>query len=714
MAGTDTPVPIQQSPTEASSVTLLAYDYADPLMQAAIRRVTFRFGIGPGLLSLRIALHAIDPVNEVCGAEPLAHPYLSEIWDPRPWNLVCLYGQFGECSPSFVAWDQLILIPTHEIEDYRRVVDRSGGTMRDCHHPTRQERRPGAGFSLEVPMKSKLLLLSLLFLLSSVTLTSTVRALQAPAAPMTVAFGPKQYIRAAGRPETFTETFQYHGTSPCQIVVVNGNADGTQRISSASISLNGQQIVGPRDFNQQVGGIVKAVVLADQNQLSTTLRSKPGSFLTVSVECLAGTPPPSGGTPVPSGGTPPPSGGTPPPSGGTPPPSGGTVPPGSCLGSSSLSALVVGNNVTAYVPKGRWSTDTSDVSVVNVEGSSIAPTRIPTAPDAINSCASNPITGQTVCTANNNHVYILQGTALDSSVSPNPLASAGTGIIVFSGGSCTNCGVMMDSIHNKAALALSVSGVPGFQFLDLGPSPTFEPPFMSPSGMISEDPLLDPLNNLLLSATEANNYEIVDVATSTSPAFFENPIPGPGEADSSSQDCSTRIALAPYEDSSPSAVYLADLTQATFAPGSPAGTWTVPATAEQVQILTNSFLASGANGSSVAQGTHTGVITGEFGGNVLTAIALPTTSGSGTPTITNWMSCAISPTFDNSLDPHAITAYQSPNTGDAIALVAGNNQTILAVVDLTLMLSLAETAPGSHLCASGTLPSTVVSFVTVP
>jgi len=700
MAGTDTPVPIQQSPTEASSVTLLAYDYADPLMQAAIRRVTFRFGIGPGLLSLRIALHAIDPVNEVCGAEPLAHPYLSEIWDPRPWNLVCLYGQFGECSPSFVAWDQLILIPTHEIEDYRRVVDRSGGTMRDCHHPTRQERRPGAGFSLEVPMKSKLLLLSLLFLLSSVTLTSTVRALQAPAAPMTVAFGPKQYIRAAGRPETFTETFQYHGTSPCQIVVVNGNADGTQRISSASISLNGQQIVGPRDFNQQVGGIVKAVVLADQNQLSTTLRSKPGSFLTVSVECLAGTPPPSGGTPVPSGGT--------------PPPSGGTVPPGSCLGSSSLSALVVGNNVTAYVPKGRWSTDTSDVSVVNVEGSSIAPTRIPTAPDAINSCASNPITGQTVCTANNNHVYILQGTALDSSVSPNPLASAGTGIIVFSGGSCTNCGVMMDSIHNKAALALSVSGVPGFQFLDLGPSPTFEPPFMSPSGMISEDPLLDPINNLLLSATEANNYEIVDVATSTSPAFFENPIPGPGEADSSSQDCSTRIALAPYEDSSPSAVYLADLTQATFAPGSPAGTWTVPATAEQVQILTNSFLASGANGSSVAQGTHTGVITGEFGGNVLTAIALPTTSGSGTPTITNWMSCAISPTFDNSLDPHAITAYQSPNTGDAIALVAGNNQTILAVVDLTLMLSLAETAPGSHLCASGTLPSTVVSFVTVP
>jgi len=284
----------------------------------------------------------------------------------------------------------------------------------------------------------------------------------------------------------------------------------------------------------------------------------------------------------------------------------------------------------------------------------------------------------------------------------------------------------MDSIHNKAVLGLSVSSLPGFQFLDLGPSPTttspsptFEPPFTSPSGRISEGPLLDPINNLLLSATESNNYEIVDVAQSTSPAFFENPIPSPtGEADSSGQDCSTRIALAPYENEtaptgSPSAVYLADLTQATFAPGSP-GTWSVLG-AEQVQILTNSVLNGGATGISVAQGTHTGVITGETGDSDLTAIALPTTSGSGIPTITSWMSCKISTNFDISGDPHAITAYQSPNTLHAIALVAGNNQTILAVVDLTLMLSLPETAPGSHLCASpGTLPANVVSFVTVP
>jgi len=87
--------PVSFGTTNIAGPTLLAYDYADPLMQGAIRRVTFRVGIGPGLLTLRIALHAIDPVNEVCGAETLAHPYLEEIWDPRLGNLVCCMGNSG-------------------------------------------------------------------------------------------------------------------------------------------------------------------------------------------------------------------------------------------------------------------------------------------------------------------------------------------------------------------------------------------------------------------------------------------------------------------------------------------------------------------------------------------------------------------------------------------------------------------------------------------
>ncbi len=387
-------------------------------------------------------------------------------------------------------------------------------------------------------------------------------------------------------------------------------------------------------------------------------------------------------------------------------------PPGSCQPSSSLTVLVKATNVIAYVPKGRWSNGgTTGVGALNIEGTSITNTLVAT-PKIVNSCASNPLTGVTVCTADNTDVYLLTGTTLNST-----LTSGGSGTISFSGGSCTNCGVAMDAAHNKAVIGLSIAGAKGFQFLNLAttPTPTFEPAFSSPSLNISEDPLIDPSRNLLLSASESNKYEIVNVATSTSPKFFENPIVGTGfgEADSSGEDCFTGIALAPGEFSSPSHVFIADLTQATFTPGSPAGTWTAPS---QVQTLTESVLSAGASGIAVAQGTHIGIVTGEFGGNAITAIQLPATSGSGTPAITDWVTCAIGG-FSNGFDPHTVTAYQSPNGfKDAIAVLANGGASQVAVVDLTLMLNTAMVprTAGGHACSAGVLPATVATLLTVP
>ena len=178
-----------------------------------------------------------------------------------------------------------------------------------------------------------------------------------------------------------------------------------------------------------------------------------------------------------------------------------TVPQGSCQPSSSLTVLVKGTNVIAYVPKSSWSENTTTgIGVVNVEGSSIVPTLVPT-PKPVNSCASNAITGKTVCSANNTDIYLLTGTAIGL-----PLTSGATGTISFSGGSCTNCGVAMDAVHNKALISVSVGGVGGFQFLNLATS-VFEPASKSlaPGGgeaNISEDPLIDPSRNLLLSASE--------------------------------------------------------------------------------------------------------------------------------------------------------------------------------------------------------------------
>jgi hypothetical protein len=218
----------------------------------------------------------------------------------------------------------------------------------------------------------------------------------------------------------------------------------------------------------------------------------------------------------------------------------------------------------------------------------------------------------------------------------------------------------------------------------------------------------------LLSAAENNNYEIVNVAISTTPAFFEHPVTIGGELDSSGEDCSTGIALAPAEGIVPSQVFLADLSQATFTAGSP-GTWTTPATGSQIQTLSESSLSAGASSIAVAQNTHIGLVSGEFGGNTLTAIALPTTSGSGTPAITDWVTCSIA-SFSNGFDPHTVTAYQSPNGGNAIGLLANGGATTVARVDLTAMLdtTIVPRTVGGHGCAAGTLPASVVSFISVP
>ena len=131
-------------------------------------------------------------------------------------------------------------------------------------------------------------------------------------------------------------------------------------------------------------------------------------------------------------------------------------------------------------------------------------------------------------------------------------------------------------------------------------------------------------------------------------------------------------------------------------------------------------MSAGASGSAVAQGTHTGIVTGEFGGSQITAIALPAKSGTGTPAITDWVSCSISTSFSQGDDPHTVTAYQSPNGAkDAFALVGNRGATQIAVVDLTKMLNKTivprTTGTGlGHACASGTLPASVVTFVTVP
>jgi hypothetical protein len=236
---------------------------------------------------------------------------------------------------------------------------------------------------------------------------------------------------------------------------------------------------------------------------------------------------------------------------------------------------------------------------------------------------------------------------------------------------------------------------------------------------------MDSVHHRILSAAEDNNFEVIDVSTSTNPQFYENPLSlgTTDELDSTAEDCSTGIAFAPAEFSGPSQVEIADLSNASFSSGSP-GSWEAP---EQFQTLTGSNLSSGSSGSAVAQGTHTGVITGEFGsedssGNAdsLTALALPSSSdGNALPAFTNWVTCHTGPDpsgkpFVIGDDPHTLTSYQSPNGGDAIALLVNEDATEMVQVDLTKMLDPGTVPAAGNVCSNGTLPASVERFFSLP
>jgi hypothetical protein len=76
--------------------------------------------------------------------------------------------------------------------------------------------------------------------------------------------------------------------SDYRLVVVNGGSDGSNRVSSASVSLNGRQVFDPNNFNQRIGEITRSVSLAAENKLTVRLVGSPGGFVTISVQEIIG------------------------------------------------------------------------------------------------------------------------------------------------------------------------------------------------------------------------------------------------------------------------------------------------------------------------------------------------------------------------------------------------------------------------------------------
>jgi hypothetical protein len=373
-----------------------------------------------------------------------------------------------------------------------------------------------------------------------------------------------------------------------------------------------------------------------------------------------------------------------------------------CVPTSSLAVAVsaTGPNVNAFVPFGYWDGSATGIEEVPLEGSGTAKNFATTG--VVNSCAANSVTGEIVCTENSTNVDLINGSTLTT------LTSGSNTFASFSGGECENCGVGINAANNTAVIAMGYSkdsSVAGVQILNLS-SNTFNTPF-GLANDVSEDISIDSGRNLILSPGEGGVYDLLKIGTGNALTEYSNRIGG--TLDSAAEDCTTGIALATDEFSD--SLFITDLTQATFTAGTP-GTWTAPG---QFLNLNDGGYSAGTCGVSLSPGTgHLGVVTGEFGGSAYSALELPSTSGSGTPTLADYAYVSQMPntpdgnTFSAGFDPHTVTAYTSPNNSKSYAVFvdyAPGIANFLGVVDLACVLALPRTA-GTHDVTSAAVTGT--------
>lgn len=108
-----------------------------------------------------------------------------------------------------------------------------------------------------------------------------------------VIFGPERIEVASGKPVTVNRQFSASAGERAILTLSGAEGREAKQVASGSVLLNGVKIVAPAAFNQQVGGVVREVELAQENQLTFSFSGPPGSFVVISIATL-GAPPEKG------------------------------------------------------------------------------------------------------------------------------------------------------------------------------------------------------------------------------------------------------------------------------------------------------------------------------------------------------------------------------------------------------------------------------------
>ncbi|MGE5804039.1 MAG: hypothetical protein ACM358_17470, partial [Gemmatimonadota bacterium] len=108
-----------------------------------------------------------------------------------------------------------------------------------------------------------------------------------------IVFGPEHFVRTTGTPVTELRPFTISPTAapPYRLCLKNGEDNGANRVSSATVLVNDQEAFSPSNFNNQVASLMAQVTLQQANTLSVTLAGQPGGFVDICVTATDTTPP---------------------------------------------------------------------------------------------------------------------------------------------------------------------------------------------------------------------------------------------------------------------------------------------------------------------------------------------------------------------------------------------------------------------------------------
>jgi hypothetical protein len=410
--------------------------------------------------------------------------------------------------------------------------------------------------------------------------------------------------------------------------------------------------------------------------------------------------------------------------------------------------IITGTTVTAYIPLATDNFAAAGFGQAVIEnGANPLPGPATYTADRVNSCTPAS-SGEVVC-SEGNALGVAQFDLVPASTSTTAatiVATSSTGTIDYLPGECSGCGALVDDGLGTAGLGiLSASG--GFFTLDLGNIAN------TPLGPITTNPSELPGANFGYDATHHRilnaNYQITNVNTlaATSPAFQIIDITNPASPlaydlnnaltffepgtvgtqcngtnndnqfpETSAFDGGNNVDIAYVTfhtppncaNTPPNTVALFDMTQAIFTPGTLGASGTWDTAGKQIQALTD-FSVNGVDVISIEPTNHLAIVAG--GAAPFGALQLPTTSGTGTPAIADWVSANMPNDPDGtpwngwSL-PDGVATYVSPNTSKATGLMLNslvNGSSVrtgiaryAALVDISALLALPRDQNNGH------------------